>query len=137
MRGQPPSVLLVDDDVVDVTNVRRAFERGALANPLRIARDGIEALDILRGDPAPTGELVLLDLNLPRMNGIELLRELRADAALCTTPVIVLTTSADERDLRAAYELGVAGYFVKPVHQAELVGLLSAVMRYWQLAEYF
>jgi CheY-like chemotaxis protein len=137
MRGQAPHVLLVDDDVVDVMNVRRAFERGALTNPLRVARDGIEALELLREGPPPdAGTLVLLDLNLPRMNGIELLHEMRGDEALRTTPVVVLTTSADERDLRAAYELGVAGYLVKPLHQHDLVELLAVVMRYWQLAEY-
>lgn len=134
MTRGPLRVLVVDDDTIDVMNVRRAFEKAALPNPILVARDGIEALETLRAGPADD-VIVLLDLNLPRMSGIEMLRELRADAALRTTPVVVLTTSADVGDRRAAYELGVAGYLVKPTRQAELGELLSVVMRYWQLTE--
>src|SRR3984885_10364591 len=93
------NILLVDDDEIDVMNVRRAFEKGKIENPLFHAGDGIEALEVLRGGTMPPERrLVLLDLNMPRMNGIEFLRELRADPALQSTAVVVLTTSRAERD---------------------------------------
>src|SRR5580692_5021301 len=93
------NILLVDDDEIDVMNVRRAFEKGKIENPLFHAGDGLTALEMLHGDEIPRERrLVLLDLNMPRMNGIEFLRELRADPALERTAVVVLTTSDAERD---------------------------------------
>ena len=95
-------ILLVDDDAVDVMTVQRAFKRNNILNPLYIASDGREALAILRGEGDVTipGErrLILLDLNMPRMNGLEFLRELREDPDLRALTVVVLTTSGDERD---------------------------------------
>jgi CheY-like chemotaxis protein len=130
------NVLLVEDDQVDVMNVRRAFEKNHIANPLFVATDGLEALDILRGDQMPRERrIVLLDLNMPRMNGIEFLRELRADPALQLTPVVVLTTSDDERDKIEAYHLNVAGYLLKPVTFVNFVELMAALNRYWMLVE--
>ena len=102
------NILLVEDDQVDVMNVKRAFDKNRIANPLFVAADGIEALELLRSDTVPRERrLVLLDLNMPRMNGIEFLRELRADPQLQLTPVVVLTTSDDERDKINAYNLNV------------------------------
>src|SRR5579871_6578585 len=97
------NILLVEDDELDVMNVQRAFRKNNIVNPLYVAGNGLEALAMLRGeDGAPEfpGErrLVLLDLNMPRMNGIEFLRALRADPALAMIPVVVLTTSDEERD---------------------------------------
>src|ERR1700733_10331121 len=98
------NILLVDDDEIDVMNVRRAFEKGKIENPLFHAGDGIEALEVLRGGTMPPERrLVLLDLNMPRMNGIEFLRELRADPVHGLSPVIVLTTSNADKDRRVGY----------------------------------
>jgi CheY-like chemotaxis protein len=136
MSPKPLNVVLVEDDEVDVMNVRRAFERANIAAPLFRAADGVEALDLLRNPSTPVGRrLVLLDLNLPRMNGIEFLRELRADEELRTTPVVVLTTSNDEGDKLDAFELLVAGYLLKPVAFGSFVDLMANLDRYWTNAE--
>ena len=110
------NIFLVEDDEVDVMNVKRAFAQNNIRNPLFIAHDGVEALEKLRSGEIPNERrVVLLDLNMPRMNGIEFLREVRNDPALCSTTVVVLTTSKNEQDRIAAYNLNVAGYLVKPV----------------------
>jgi CheY-like chemotaxis protein len=130
------NVLLVEDDEVDVMNVRRAFKKNNIANPLWTAGNGLDALDILRGDQMPRDRrLVLLDLNMPRMNGIEFLRELRADPELHGTPVVVLTTSDDERDRVEAYNLNVAGYILKPVTFMNFVEAMATLNKYWSLVE--
>jgi CheY-like chemotaxis protein len=130
------NILLVDDDEVDVMNVRRAFQKAHITNPLFVAHDGIEALAILRrGDFPCDRRLVLLDLNMPRMNGIEFLRALRADPALHAVPVVVLTTSDDERDKVDAYDLNVAGYLLKPVTFGSFVEIMVALNKYWTLVE--
>jgi CheY-like chemotaxis protein len=129
-------ILLVDDDDVDVMTVQRAFERSRITNPLHIASNGLAGLEKLRdGSIASYRRLVLLDLNMPKMNGIEFLRELRADPQLRSTSVVVLTTSDEERDKVEAYELGVAGYLVKPVTFVDFVELMATLNKYWTLVE--
>src|SRR4028118_1118594 len=130
------NVLLVEDDEVDVMNVRRAFKKGNISNPLFVAGNGLEALEMLRGQEVPrTRRLVLLDLNMPRMNGIEFLRELRADPELSPTPVVVLTTSDAERDKVEAYNLHVAGYLLKPVTFSNFCETMASLNKYWALVE--
>ena len=130
------NILLVEDDQVDVMNVKRAFDKNRIANPLFVAGDGREALELLRsGQVPPTRRLILLDLNMPRMNGIEFLKELRADPQLGLTPVVVLTTSDDERDKIDAYNLNVAGYLLKPVTFVNFVEVMAALNKYWTLVE--
>lgn len=130
------NILLVEDDEVDVMNVKRAFAKGHITNPLFVAGDGLEALERLRGGEVPKGRrLILLDLNMPRMNGIEFLRELRKDPELAPTPVIVLTTSNDERDKVEAYNLHVAGYLLKPVTFINFCEVMVALNKYWSLVE--
>ena len=130
------NILLVEDDEVDVMNIRRAFKKGNITNPLFTAGNGLEALEMLRGDEMPrTRRLVLLDLNMPRMNGIEFLRELRADAELSPTPVVVLTTSDAERDKVEAYNLHVAGYLLKPVTFGNFCETMASLNKYWALVE--
>ena len=136
MTAKPLNVVLVEDDEVDVMNVQRAFEKASILAPVFRAGDGVEALDLLRGSSLPAARrLVLLDLNMPRMNGIEFLHELRADERLRNTTVVVLTTSDDERDKMDAFEMNVAGYLLKPVTFASFVDLMSALDRYWTQAE--
>ena len=130
------NILLVEDDQVDVMNVKRAFERNRISNPLFIAEDGVQGLEMLRSGSFPRDRrLVLLDLNMPRMNGIEFLREVRRDPALQSTPVVVLTTSNDERDKIDAYNFNVAGYLLKPVTFINFVELMAALNKYWTLVE--
>ncbi len=128
-------ILLVDDDEVDVMNVQRAFERNRMTNPTHVASNGLEALAKLRDGSIPARRLILLDLNMPRMNGIEFLRELRADPALHSSSVVVLTTSNEERDKVEAFELNVAGYLLKPVTFGNFVDLMAALNKYWLLVE--
>lgn len=135
------NVLLVEDDEVDVMNVRRAFKKNNITNPLYVATNGIEALAMLRnkdGNPAivpPTRRLILLDLNMPKMSGIEFLHELRTDPELRKTPVIVLTTSNQDKDRVEAYNLNVAGYILKPVTFANFAETMATLNRYWMLCE--
>lgn len=130
------TILLVDDDAIDVMNVRRAFAKNNLTNPIHEASNGIEALQVLRGGTLPPRRIVLLDLNMPQMNGIEFLRELRADPLLKGTSVVVLTTSNEERDRVEAYQLNVAGYLLKPVTFLNFVELMAALNKYWSLVEF-
>lgn len=136
MTGAPINILLVEDDEIDVMNVKRAFEKGHISNPLFVAGNGLEALEKLRGGEIPnTRRLVLLDLNMPLMNGIEFLRELRKDPALAATPVVVLTTSTMDRDKFDAYNLNIAGYLVKPVTFGSFCDLIVTLNKYWTLVE--
>lgn len=111
-------ILLVEDDRVDIMTVQRALKRIEVGNPLHVARTGVEALGMLRGDGfpriEPTPSLILLDLNLPKMSGIEFLKELRADPKLRNLSVIVLTSSNEPQDRAAAFKYEVDDYIVKP-----------------------
>ena len=130
------NILLVEDDEVDVMNIQRAFKLNHITNPLYIASNGIEALEVLRRDDMPRDRrIVLLDLNMPRMNGIEFLQELRADPELSHIPVVVLTTSNDDRDKVLAYDMNVAGYLLKPVRFTEFSDLMVTLNKYWTLVE--
>lgn len=130
------NILLVEDDEVDVMNVRRAFERNNVSNPLFVAGNGLEALEMLRGDRLPRERrLILLDLNMPKMNGIEFLEALRADPELASTPVVVLTTSNDDQDKLDAYNFNVAGYLLKPVTFSNFCERMAALDKYWTLVE--
>jgi CheY-like chemotaxis protein len=130
------NILLIEDDEVDVMNVRRAFEKNHITNPLFTAGNGVEGLEQLRNGKIPRDRrIVLLDLNMPQMNGIEFLRELRQDPELRLTPVVVLTTSNDERDRIEAYNLNVAGYLLKPVTFLNFCEVMAALNKYWALVE--
>lgn len=134
------NILLVEDDKVDVMNVQRSFKKANITNPLFIVGNGLEALEVLRNESETvvmpkTRRLVLLDLNMPKMGGIEFLEALRADPQLRPTPVIVLTTSDQERDRIEAYNLNVAGYILKPVTFINFAEVMSALNRYWTLCE--
>ncbi|MEX0270543.1 response regulator [Leptolyngbyaceae cyanobacterium UHCC 1019] len=136
------NVLLVEDDEVDVMNVRRAFKKNNISNPLYIATNGIEALAMLRGsspnqlDAVPEHRrLILLDLNMPKMGGIEFLHALRTDPALQKTPVVVLTTSNRDQDRIEAYNFNIAGYLLKPVTFSAFADLMIALDNYWMLCE--
>ena len=135
------NILLVEDDEVDVLNVKRAFKKNNITNPLYFASNGLEALEMLRGVNKQHSaipeyrRLILLDLNMPRMNGIEFLQKLRADPSLKSIPVVVLTTSAAEQDRVKASQLNVAGYLLKPVQFAEFVELMAVLNKYWMMSK--
>ncbi|MBE9065268.1 response regulator [Leptolyngbya cf. ectocarpi LEGE 11479] len=133
------NILLVEDDAVDVMTVQRAFKKGKVANPLHVAGNGLEALDLLRAPGSPLKGsrcVILLDLNMPKMNGIEFLTQLRQDPDFHKTPVIVLTTSDQERDRVEAYNLHVAGYILKPVTFSKFVEVITVLNHYWTLCEF-
>jgi CheY-like chemotaxis protein len=135
------NILLVEDDEVDVMTVQRAFKKGNITNPLYLAGNGLEALAMLRGElghpsPMPTERrIILLDLNMPKMNGLEFLQAMRADSTIRHIPVVVLTTSNEERDRLQAYQLNVAGYILKPVTFSIFVELMVTLNKYWTLCE--
>lgn len=136
MKGNRP-ILLVEDDAVDQMLLQRALESLHIPNRLEIANNGEEALELLRrsrGEDRPS--IVLIDLNMPRMNGFEFLRALREDKTLRMLPVIVLTTSKEKKDIRRSYELGVAGYIAKPVDYLEFVEVIKAIEKYWSYCEH-
>ena len=135
MTARALSILLVDDDEVDAIIVKRAFATAKITNPLFIARDGIEALAMLRDGSIPDRRVVLLDLNMPRMDGIECLREIRKDPALRATTVVVMTTSMEERDRIEAFKLNVSGYIVKPVTFRAFADVMAMMQKYWTLME--
>lgn len=135
------NVLLVEDDEVDVMNVQRAFKRKQIDNPLFVASNGLDALSMLRGSDAQPPSvpdhrrLVLLDINMPKMNGLEFLQELRQNDSLSSTPVVVLTTSDADQDRLEAYRLNVAGYILKPVAFATFAEVMASLNQYWALCE--
>lgn len=141
MEEKVVNILLVEDDEVDVMNVKRAFKRNRMTNPLFVAGNGLEGLEKLRGqhlsgDNVPdTRRIILLDINMPKMNGIEFLQELRKDEDLAPTPVVVLTTSDEDQDRIEAYKLNVAGYILKPVTFSSFAEVMAALNRYWTLCE--
>lgn len=128
-------ILLVEDDDVDVMTVRRALGDLKVINPLRVAGDGEEALDLLRGAGAMRPCVILLDINMPRMNGIEFLREAKSDPALRGIPVVVLTTSREEQDRLDSFDLSVAGYMIKPADYLKFVEVIRTIDMYWTLSE--
>ena len=128
-------VLLVEDDHVDTMTVERSFKDLNVRNPLATVSNGEEALEYLRNEDNERPCVILLDLNMPRMNGIELLKILKADDELKMIPVVILTTSEDIRDKVAAFGLSVAGYIVKPTDYKKFVEAMRTINIYWTLSE--
>ncbi|MDJ0734328.1 MAG: response regulator [Nostocaceae cyanobacterium] len=135
------NILLVEDDEVDIMNVQRAFKKGGVNHKLYIAHNGLEALKMLRGEDEKLtyfpskNRLILLDLNMPKMGGIDFLGHLRADAQLKSIPVVVLTTSNEDKDLIKAYNFNVAGYLLKPVSFSKFVEMMKTWDKYWTISE--
>ena len=135
MSSNADVILLVEDDRVDIMTVQRAMKKIDVSNPLYVARTGVEALGMLRGDGypriKPMPSLILLDLNLPKMGGIEFLKELRADPELRTLMVIVLTSSNEPSDRAAAFEYEVDDYIVKPHSFDDFASAMSIILADW------
>lgn len=131
---QSPFVLLVEDSADDVALMLRVFARvGVLGqDEIVVARDGAQALDFLFGSgPQPLPKVILLDLKMPRVDGLEVLRRIRADARTRYTPVVVLTSSDEERDVRESYDLGANSYVRKPEDSTQFSEAVTSVGRYW------
>lgn len=134
MRNRNP-VLLVEDDNVDAMTVKRAFKDLKVLNPLVLTANGEEALQYLRDESNKKPCVILLDLNMPKMGGIEFLKVVKADEVLRKIPVVVLTTSKEESDIVESFKLSVAGYIVKPVDYEKFVEAIKAIELYWTLSE--
>lgn len=129
------SLLMIEDDDIDATALKRALQKLKLLNPVYRARDGLEGLDMLRGGDVPSPYIILLDLNMPRMNGLEFLEELRSDPSLTHTIVFVLTTSKSDEDIMAAYREHVAGYLLKQRMDDDFLQVVSLLNHYWRIVE--
>ncbi len=137
-KGDPITILIADDDEEDRVLTQEALAGARLANDLRFVGDGQELIDYLRhegkyagGDDAPRPGIILLDLNMPKLDGREALGVIKADPALKEIPVVVLTTSSAEADVVRSYELGVNSFIVKPVTFAGLVDVMRGFSTYW------
>ena len=128
-------ILLVEDNPMDVDLTLRAFKRRQVSNPVHVARDGEEALAWIprweAGEPAPV--VILLDLKLPRVDGLEVLRQIKSHPTLRIIPVVVLTTSAEHADVQTAYQLGANSYIVKPVEFEKFMDVTGQIDLYWTL----
>lgn len=126
-------ILLVEDNPMDVDLTKRALRRHQLGNELVIARDGEEAVNLIprweSGEPAPS--LILLDLKLPRLSGLEVLERLKRNSDFAAIPVVVLTTSRDDGDVKRAYQLGANSYIVKPVDFDKFLEVAAQIELYW------
>jgi CheY-like chemotaxis protein len=134
MRNSKP-ILLVEDDRVDAMTVKRALKDLKVTNLLVHTLNGEEALNYLRAESNGSPCVILLDLNMPKMNGIELLKVMKDDDVLKSIPVVVLTTSKEEHDVVESFELSAAGYIVKPVDYKKFVEAMRTIDIYWTLSE--
>ena len=133
-RSKTVTILLVEDDEVDVKALRWAFQNLKIANPLLVACDGVQALEMLPTVPRPY--LIITDINMPRMNGIEFLRNLRQSEQFRDSIVFVLTTSNDEQDKIDAYDLNVAGYMLKSDMGTSFTRAIGMIENYWKVVEF-
>jgi CheY-like chemotaxis protein len=129
------SLLIVEDDDIDATALKRALHKLKLLNPVYRAKDGLEAIELLRKGEIPMPYIILLDLNMPRMNGLEFLEELRSDPLLTHAIVFVLTTSKTDEDIIAAYREHVAGYLLKQRMDNYFLQVISLLDHYWRIIE--
>lgn len=134
MQNSKP-ILLIEDDSVDVMTVKRAFKELDVTNQLVSTSDGEEALEYLNNDATTKPCVILLDLNMPRMNGTEFMKIAKADESLKTIPIIVFTTSNTEHDITQSFELGAAGYMVKSVDYHKFIETIKTIDSYWTLSK--
>lgn len=127
-------ILLVEDDEVDIMNVKRSFRKQEITHSLEVARDGMEAMEKLREGDKPN--VILLDINMPRMNGLEFLQQMRSDDDLKDIAVFIMSTSSNPLDKAHAFEFNVAGYIVKPLSSGAFSDLLNRLVAYWEICEF-
>jgi CheY-like chemotaxis protein len=133
MNSPNPPILVVEDNPIDLDLTQRAFAKHKLTNPIQVARDGEEALDFIprweAGEPLPA--VILLDLKLPKINGLDVLRRIKEHPEFKVIPVIILTTSAEDSDIQEAYRLGTNSYIIKPVDFEKFVDVAEQIEIYW------
>ena len=133
--NDPVEILLAEDNPGDVMLTKKALKRGKLANNLHVVTDGVEALDYLRQngeyEDVPRPDLILLDLNMPRKDGQDVLKELKDDDELRTIPVVVLTSSESEEDIAKSYELNANAYLTKPVDFDGFIEIVNRLENFW------
>jgi len=134
MKKKVLSILLIEDDRIEVMKLKRVLSKEALNHKLIEAKNGEEALTLLR-DKSILPDLILLDLNMPKIDGIEFLKILKDDETLKYIPTVVLTTSSNHNDVKQCYEIGIAGYVLKPLKYEDYVTKLSGLLNYWSLNE--
>lgn len=127
-------IMLIEDDDIDVMTVKRALKELKVENPLIVASNGEEALQMLK-DEQNRPFIIILDLNMPRMNGLEFLKIIKSDENFKMIPTVILTTSKEEQDVFESYNLGVAGYILKPVDYSKFVDALRILNLYWNLCK--
>ncbi len=127
-------VLLIEDDKIEVMKLNRVIDKLGVGHDIIEANNGEEALDLLK-EKAVLPDIILLDLNMPKINGIEFLGILKNDAVLRYIPTIILTTSSNEKDLLECYKLGIAGYVLKPLKYEDYVNKIEKVLAYWSINE--
>ena len=132
---RPAEILLVEDNDNDVELTRTAFQKSRLLVNIHHAKDGEECMAFLRKEgkyaDAPTPDIILLDLNMPRMDGREVLTEISEDASLCHLPVVILTTSAEESEILKMYQLRCSSYIIKPVNLDQFIRVIQSLTDYW------
>ena len=128
-------ILLIEDDQIEVMKFNRTISKLGLSHEIIEANNGEEALEVLNNGVTP--DIVLLDLNMPKMNGIEFLRTLKADDKLKYIPSIILTTSSNQKDLLACYEIGIAGYILKPLKYEDYTSNIENLLNYWSINQLF
>lgn len=129
------TILIVEDDQVDFMTIQRALRHLESKNPVHHATDGEKALEYLRDSTKPRPGLILLDLNMPRMNGRELLNHIKSDPVLKMIPVVILTTSAEDQDRINTFQHSVAGYMIKPVEFPQFIETMRTIRDYWVASE--
>ncbi len=138
MSTRDVEIVIVEDNPSDAELLLRVFRKHKVANDIIVLKDGVEALGFLLGQGAPprqrlTPKVIILDLKLPKVNGIEVLRQIKGDESTRSTPVVVLTSSREDRDLRDAYACGVNSYVTKPINFADFAKVVSDLEMYWLL----
>ncbi|MBM3832299.1 MAG: response regulator [Verrucomicrobia bacterium] len=131
----PKPILLIEDDKADVMTVKRALKECHASNQLFVVGNGEDALSFLRDERNPRPGFILLDLNMPKMGGIEFLEIVKHDDALKHIPVVVLTTSRQESERIESFQLGVAGYVIKPMNYHQFIDMVRAITHYWSISE--
>lgn len=129
------AILLLEDDKVDLLSLKRAFKEAGMNNELLTAENGEEGLQLLNNS-YPLPSLILLDINMPKMTGIEFLKKIKADKRYNFIPVIILTTSNNDAERNEAFRLGIAGYMLKPVEYSKSLEIIKAIKTYWSLSEF-
>lgn len=129
------TILLVEDDKIDIKSVKRAFDDLRISNPLYITNNGEEALAYLKNVKNKRPGLILLDLRMPRMNGIEFLKNMKKHEKLKVIPVVILTTSNEDKERIESFNLGASGYMMKPVNYKGFVEVIKTIKMYWTLSE--